>query len=235
MMRFDTGIYTPPEAAALLHEKPATVRRWAFGSGRTRASGRIASLPLIRTDLPVIEGERALTFVELIELLYVRAFRDARVGWKAIREAARVAARLFATDHPFALRQVFLDPGSFLYAAIEEADGTEVLVELRGHGQQAIPQLVKPYLRQLEFGDGDVVARWWPMGRRGGVVLDPRIGFGAPVVEGTGIRARTLVDAFVAEQAAHGTKALERVAWLYELKSSQVDDALRFQRWLKAA
>ncbi|HSU17808.1 MAG TPA: hypothetical protein VLK66_27110 [Longimicrobium sp.] len=234
-MRFNTGIYTPPEAAALLHEKPETVRRWAFGYTRQRTGGKTGHPPLIRTELPVVEGERTLTFVELVELLYVRAFHDARVGWSTIREAASVAARLFATDHPFALRQVYLDPGSFLYAAVEEADGTEALIELRGHGQHAIPQLVKPYLDQLEFGTDDVASRWWPMGRRGGVVVDPRIGFGAPVIEDTGIRTGTLCDAFTAERATHGKMALERVAWLYELKPAQVEDALRFHRWLKAA
>jgi uncharacterized protein (DUF433 family) len=171
----------------------------------------------------------------LVELLYVRAFHDARVGWSAIREAASVAARLFATAHPFALRQVYLHPGSFLYAAIEEADGSEALIQLRGHGQHEIPQLVKPYLDQLEFGTDDVVSRWWPMGMGGGVVVDPRIAFGAPTVEGTGIRTETLRDACVAERATHGDRALERVAWLYELKPAQVDHALRFHRWLNAA
>lgn len=234
-MRFDTGLYTPPEAAALLHERQETVRRWAFGYARGRPGGKVAAPPLIHTDLPAVEGERALTFVELVELLYVRALRDARVGWNAIREAARVAARLFETPHPFALRQVFLEPGRFLYALLAEADGTEALVELRGHGQHVVPQLVKPYLQQLDFGASDVAARWWPVGRRGGVVLDPRIGFGAPVIEGTGIRARTLADAFEAERVTHGTRALARVAWLYDLEPEQVDDALRFQRWLKAA
>ena len=54
-MALNTGIYTAGEAASLLHENPRTVRRWAFGASRA-ADGR--SKPLIRTELPVLEGER---------------------------------------------------------------------------------------------------------------------------------------------------------------------------------
>lgn len=234
-MQPGTGIYTPGEAAALLHEDAGTVRRWAFGYGRNRLGGRVQHPPLIRTDLPEIEGERVLTFVELVELLYIRAFQNAGASWKTIREAARVAARLYASEHPFALRQLYVDPDSFLYGAIEEADGSEALIQLRGHGQQAFPQFVKPYLEQLEFGVDDLASRWWPLGRRGGVVVDPRHAFGAPVVEETGIQTQTLADAYRAERRIHGDRALERVAWIYEIKPKHVQTALDFQHWLQAA
>lgn len=231
-MALNTGIYTTGEAASLLHENPRNVRRWAFGSPHA-ARGR--SKPLIRTELPVLEGERALTFVELVELLYVRAFHQLGVSWSAIREAARVAAHLFASPHPFALRQVYLDPESVLYGAVTEPDGSEGLIQLRGHGQQAFPQLVKPYLDQIEFGVDDVAAKWWPMGKEGGVLVDPRIAFGAPVVAEAGIRAETLAKAYDAEKPAYGRRAAERVAWMYEIEPKHVHAALGFRQWLRAA
>lgn len=234
-MKAGTGIYTAPEAAALLHQDAGTVRRWAFGYRRNRPDGRVQHPPLIRTELPEVEGERALTFVELVELLYIRAFQKAGASWKTIREAAGVAARLYTSEHPFALRQLYVDPDSFLYGAIEEADGSEAFVQLRGHGQQAFPQLVKPYLEQLEFGVDDLASRWWPLGRRGGVVVDPRHAFGAPVVEEVGIQTRTLADAYGAERRTHGDGALKRVAWIYEIEPGHVQTALDFQQWLRAA
>jgi len=232
---FNTGFYTAGDAAALLREDTRTVRRWAFGYPRNRLSGRVEHPPLIRTDLPAIEGERALTFVELVELLYVRAFHELGVSWKTIREAADTAARLFDSPHPFALRQVYLDPDSVLYGSVAEADGSEALVQLRGHGQQAFPQVVKPYLEQLEFGVGGLAARWWPMGKDVGVLVDPRIAFGAPVVEGTRIPASTLAEAFEAERPAYGERALERVAWMYEVEPRHVQNSLEFSRWLRRA
>ncbi len=222
-MKLATGIYTPAEAAALLHERPRTVRRWAFGDARP---------PLTRTELPEVEGERAITFVELVELLYVQAFRRAGVSLRAIREASAVAARLFGADHPFALRQVYADAGSFLYGLVGEKDGSAALVELRGHGQQEILSFVRPYLTLLDFDRDDLVRRWWPMGRGGGVVVDPAIAFGAPPVEEAGIRTATLARAFDAEHPASAERTVERVAWTYEVEPRHVETALAFRRWL---
>lgn len=225
-MKLGTGFYTPAEAGALLHERPRTVRRWAFGGARP---------PVIRAELPVIEGERAVTFVELVELLYVRAFRRAGASLSSIREAASVAGRLFTSEHPFALHQVFADPAAVLYGAARESDGVEGLVQLRGHGQHEIPSLVRPYLAQLEFDVDDLARRWWPMGRAGGIVLDPGFSFGAPVVEAVGIRASTLADAVDAEAPASGASTIDRVAWMYEVEAPHVETALAFRRWLRAA
>lgn len=234
-MRLNTGIYTPGEAAALLREDTRTVRRWAFGYPRTRGGTRVLHPPLIRTEIPTLEGERAITFVELVELLYVRAFKKLGMSLAAIREAARVAAQLFASEHPFALRQVYVDPDSVLYGAVTEADGSEALIQLRGHGQLAFPQVVKPYLDQLEFGVDDVASRWWPMGKAGGVLVDPRLSFGAPIVAEAGIRAETLTAAWDAEQPAYGRRAAQRVAWMYEIEPQHVHTALGFRQWLQAA
>jgi uncharacterized protein (DUF433 family) len=228
------GLYTPKDAAALLHEQPETVRRWAFGYRRNRAAGVAVHPPLIQTDLPELEGQRALTFVELIELLYIRAFQRAGVSWRLIKEAANVAARMFSTDHPFALRQLYVDPHS-VYGAVKEPDGSESLVQLVGHGQHAMTQLVKPFLEQIDFGSDNVARRWWPLGRHGGVVIDPEFSFGAPRVEEVGIRTRTLAQAYDAEHTAYGEKTVQHVAWMYEIGPQHVETALTFERWLAAA
>lgn len=234
-MTTGTGIYTPAEAAALLHERPETVRRWAYGYRRTRMGGRTSHPPLIHTELPALEGQDALTFVELIELLYIRAFERAGVSWKLIRDAASVAARMFSTRHPFALRQVYVDPGG-VYGDVREADGSESLVELVGYGQHAMPQLVKPFLEQIDFGANDVARRWWPMGRGGGVVVDPLIAFGLPVVAAVGMRVHSLVSAYDAEVPAYGVEgAVDRVAWTYEIDPDHVRTALEFREWLRKA
>jgi uncharacterized protein (DUF433 family) len=234
-MEFGIGIYTPRDAAALLHEDVRTVRRWAFGYTRTRPSGPVVYPPVIRTELPELEGQRALTFVELVELLYVRAFHRAGASMRAIEEAARVAARLHGSEHPFALREVYVDPDRVFYGAVRESDGSEALVELRGHGQHAIPLVVRPYLEQLDFDADDVAERWWPMGRGVGVVIDPRFSFGAPVLEGTGIRAETLSGSYHAERAQHGDRTIDHVAWMYSVAPQLVETSLAFERWLKAA
>jgi uncharacterized protein (DUF433 family) len=226
-----TGLYTPQDAAMLLHEQPRAVRRWAFGYGRNRKVGRVTHPPLIHTDLSPIEGQDALTFVELIELLYIRAFLRAGVSWKTVKTAANVAARMFDSKHPFALRRLYVDPKA-VFAGVEESGGREALIELVGHGQHAMPSIVKPYLDELEFDVNDVANRWWPMGRTGGVVIDPKHSFGAPIVDGTGIRTATLSDAYRDEFPRYKTQTVERVAWTYNVRPVHVEAALRFRTWL---
>jgi uncharacterized protein (DUF433 family) len=92
--------------------------------------------------------------------------------------------------------------------------------------------VLKPYVEQLEFGVDGVAARWWPMGKHAGVLVDPRIAFGAPIVEDTRIPASTLAEAFEAERPVYGERAVERVAWMYEVEPRQVQNSLDFTRWL---
>lgn len=229
-----SGLYTPSEAAVLLHEKPATVHRWAYGYVRKRPNERREYPPLINTELPEIEGKRALTFVELIELMYVRGFVHAGAPWGLIKEAARVASRLYETEHPFALRSFLADQNG-VYAEIREIDGGDSLVRLVGHGQLTFSELVKPYLGHLDFDTDNVASRWWPMGRQSGVVVDPRFAFGAPIIEEIGIRTEVLSAAYEAEGGSDQVRAAERVAWLYAVRPDHVRSALEFKRWLNAA
>lgn len=229
-----TGIYTPAEAASLLKAPVAEVQRWAFGYSRMRRGERVQYPPLIRTDLPEIEGQRALTFIELVELMYVKGFRRAGAPWKLIDEAAAVAARILQTDHPFATRKFFADPGG-IYALMQEEHGGESLVRLVGHGQHAFREIVQPYLGQLEFDPMEVPTRWWPRGKEARVVVDPQVAFGAPVLSETGIPTQTLAEVYRAELEYDRQQALTRVAWLYKVPPRQVELAVRFEEWRSAA
>jgi uncharacterized protein (DUF433 family) len=229
-----TGIYTTAEAAALLKAPPAEVRRWAFGYSRVRQGERRAYEPLIRTTLPTLEGQQALTFVELVEMMFIKGFRQTGVSWNTIREAASVAARLYETEHPFAMRQFFADPGG-VYALLREVDGGESLVSLVGSGQHVFTELVRPYLGQLEFAPSELPMRWWPLGKEGRVVVDPAVSFGQPIVAEAGIPTRVLAEALKAETEYNPTTALERVAWVYKVPERHIRAATRFEEWLSAA
>jgi uncharacterized protein (DUF433 family) len=228
------GLYTPAEAASLLKAPVAEVKRWAFGYERRRRGEKVRYQPLIQTDLPEIEGQRALTFTELVELMYIKGFRRAGAPWKLVHEAAGVAARMFGTGHPFAMRKFFADPNG-IYALLQESGGDESLVRLEGHGQHTFAEVVKPYLGQLEFDPMDVPTRWWPLGREGRVVVDPQVSFGEPIVAEIGVPTRVLADALEAEKGYDPERALERVSWVYKVPPRHVRTAVRFEEWLKAA
>lgn len=53
--------------------------------------------------------QSVLTFLELVELLFIRMFRDHGVSWSTIRRASERAAEQFGTPCPFAVRRFDTD------------------------------------------------------------------------------------------------------------------------------
>lgn len=221
---FAKGVYSLQDAARLLREKPSTLKRWAFGYHRNDKDYP----PAITTGLPEVDGVKAITFLELIELLFIRGFLESGVSWPMVHEAARVAARLFDTAHPFAMKRWFADPAG-IYAMLKEEGAEEVYVELAGDGQIAMIHALEGYLRQIDFDISGIAERWHPMGKDEPIVIDPQRAFGAPVVQGTSTRTSVLADMYEA-----GTPA-EEIAWWYDLPQWQVESAIRFERELAAA
>jgi uncharacterized protein (DUF433 family) len=95
--------------------------------------------------------------------------------------------------------------------------------------QVILGQVVQPFLQEIDFDESTLLAyRWWPMGRSVPVVLDPRIAFGSPVLEGTAIRTS------VAARTA-ATEPPEDVAEGFEVTLSRVEAAMEFEAQLAAA
>src|SRR3954469_16888998 len=95
------GLYTFPEAARIIGIAPAKLRRWVSQYRRKEPGAEYLSKPVISRYFQ--ESERVLTFLELVELLFVKLFREEGVSMPVIRKAAEEAARQFDTPYPFAV------------------------------------------------------------------------------------------------------------------------------------
>lgn len=228
-----TGIYSRAEAARLLGVTPSRLRRWVNGysywSRYWDKPERRRRPPVIDMDLPVIDDAVALSFFELMELRVIKGLVDRGLSLQSVRQAAALCAREFQTRHPFASRRVYTD-GNRVYAALSREDVPDV-IELteRKRLQVILGQVVQPFLQEIDFDESTQLAyRWWPMGRSVPVVLDPRIAFGSPVLEGTAIR--TSVAARTATTEPH-----EEVAEAFEIDLSRVEAAVEFEAQLAAA
>jgi uncharacterized protein (DUF433 family) len=78
----------------------------------------------------------------------------------------------------------------------------------------------------VEYSVDDMPARWWPMGRRETVVLDPARLFGQPIVSDGGVPTAVLADAVAAEGS------IAKVALLFQVTQHSVRAALRFEKRL---
>jgi uncharacterized protein (DUF433 family) len=190
--------------------------------------GTRTSQPVVQADLPLVDGTRALTFRDLIEVRFVDAFRQHGVGWRVIREANELGQQLFGNTHPFSTRKFRTDGrGIFVDIASRTEQDDPALLDIVRR-QYAIKQIVAPYLKGLEISGADEILRWWPRNRRGGIVLDPERSFGEPILSTSGVPTRVLALAFAAEQS------IERVAEWYQLRPRAVQAAVDYERQLAA-
>jgi len=222
------GLYSFPEAARIIGITPAKLRRWA-GQYRRKVPGtEYLSKPVISRYFP--DGEHVLTFLELVELLFVKLFREEGVSMQVIREAAEEAARRFDTPYPFAVKRFDTD-GQRIFATLrEESQEERSIVEL-GKGQYVFDAVVRLFSRKIEYQDGGDALRYWPRDREGRVVLDPQRSFGKPIDAETGVPTRALYDAVL----AGGGQSPVVVAEWFGVPLDAVEAAVAFERSLLAA
>lgn len=211
-----------PEAARLVQTTTTRVRRWLLGYRFPLRTGATAqSAPIFKPQLPQTEGHWAIGFLDLVELLFIKGFRDMRIALPYIRLAARRAAKRWKTDHPFCLKRFSTD-GYEIFETLVDEVGEEELREVT-KGQYHFYSVLGPYLRQLDYSDAGDVLRWWPLGKKRDIVVDPAVAFGRPVVVGSSVPTEAIF-------AAVGANESERqVATWYDLPISSVRAAVEFE------
>jgi uncharacterized protein (DUF433 family) len=222
------GLYSYPEAARILGVPAPKLRRWA-GDYRPRAEGTE------RLHKPVIvrhlgKGQPMLTFVELMELYFVKLFRAEGVSMPTIRKAAEEAARRFGTSHPFAVQRFDTD-GHRIFATLRENAREERVVEELGRGQLVFDTVARSFFRKLDYPDDGAVRRYWPLGHEGRVVLDPQRAFGQPIDAESGVPTRALYEAVLAD----GGQPPEAVAKWFDVPLAAVHAAVKYETGLLAA
>jgi uncharacterized protein (DUF433 family) len=209
------------------HISRQTISRWLRGYDYKTGEGIVRhSGPLWSPDYVNEDDTIELSFRDLIELRFVKAFRDAGLSLPTIRECFERAVAAVKDPRPFSTQR-FRTDGKTIFLEITHEVHEGELVDLRRR-QYAFHRFIEPSLQGLEF-DADVLARWFPLGSSSkSIVVDPARSFGRPVVDETGVPTEVLSDAVDAEGS------VERVAKLYRVSPAAVRDALAFQRQLAA-
>jgi hypothetical protein len=90
-----TGIYSVAEAARLSGVSSACIRRWLRGYSYDTSAGQRDAAPVFSGSYSLIDGEMALSFLDLIEVRVVHALRARKISWKLIRKAEQHAREVF--------------------------------------------------------------------------------------------------------------------------------------------
>ena len=201
-----------------------TVSRWLRGYHHGENGSRY-SAALWRPDYVNNDDQIELSFRDLIELRFVKSFRDLGLGLPFIRECYRRAVEELNDDRPFSTRK-FRSDGKTIFLEITEKDHEGKMIDLKKR-QQVFKSFIEPSLRDLEF-DASTVARWYPLGiTKKAVVVDPARSFGRPIV-------RSGVPTAVLAEAVNIEKSADIVASLYDVSKVEIRAALDFERRLAA-
>jgi uncharacterized protein (DUF433 family) len=213
----DKGVYGFSEAARLARVDAANTRRWFLGRRDHPTSG-----PVLRSDVPSVDGQHAISFLDLIDLRVVGRFRERGISMPTVRKVYSALSRKLKSPHPFAHARLVVF-GKTVMEQVAEEDGEVRLREVLT-GQEAIHKLLEKFLRDVEYRDEDGLAVLWHAHR--GVVIDPRRNLGKPIAEEGGAGTFVLARAYAAND-----ENAELVADLFHTTPRAVLNAVAFEEW----
>lgn len=137
--------------------------------------------------IPGKEPRRPLSYLQLVEVAFVAIFRKLGVPLQRIRHAREYVAQMFGADYPFAQYR-FKTEGFHILLDLTaiEPDPTlkKTVILADAHGQEAWEPMLADKFAEFDYDGMDIAIRWHVGGIHSGVIIDPRIGFGAPTVSG---------------------------------------------------
>ena len=207
----ELAAYTAVRAAQIVRLSPSTLRLWACGDGEHRA----LFVPAERSPL-------TLSFNNLVESFVLASMRRVHgVSMQKVRRALRFVGARLEIKRPL-IHARFRTDGVRLF--VQEADR---LLDVSNEGQALLKDVLDANLARIEWG-GNVAQRLYPWVRADlraaqpkSIVVDPRRGFGQPIIAGTGVQAR-----IVTERHRAGESILD-LAEDYALEVPQIEDAIR--------
>lgn len=220
--------YTSADAARFLRLPVSTVRAWCFGQ-RYRVGNEQ------RPFRPVVDAadkqRRLLSFLNLVELLVLAAVRRKHaVSMRSVRSAVDYLRRKHPSSHPLADHQF-------------QTNGVDLFVEKYGEivnisrdGQLEMRDLIRAWLSLVDRDAQGIPVRLHLPGadlRRGapvtsGIVIDPRFGFGRPVVLDKGIRTDVVVERF------HAGESIAALSEDYGIDVKLIEASVRVHQALAA-
>jgi len=209
-------IYTYVDAGHYAGIPAQTIRNWYKGSSRPG-----------HTMLPVMArpDNKGLSYLQLAEVAFVARMRKRKLRLSAIRNAYWHVRDTLKVEYPFLMEGLHTN-GTELFV---EALGSETgIVNASRGGQLGWRAALTSYFHEFDYTD-HLALRWHPSGRTLSVVIDPRISFGSPIVEGTGVPTYSV---FSRLEAGDDLATVERD---FNLTSSQVAAAIIFEENLKRA
>ncbi len=208
--------YTFSQAGKLAGVSSRTAKRWVYGDRSTEYPSRpvFGSTDQETKELPTV------SFLQLAEIVVVAGFRKRRISLERLRRAHEFATQRFGIEYPFATLKMKTD-GKYVLLEFEKSEPGESLLALDMDGQFTLPGTVVEAIEGFEF-DPTWAVRWFPVGDKAPIVVDPRMGAARPTVIGRGVTVDSIYRRW---KAGYSSQVIGED---YELPPEVVEDVLRF-------
>jgi uncharacterized protein (DUF433 family) len=211
------GLYTATEAQRLTGVPSRKIIRWLRG----HLIGNRTYEPLWQPQVDIGDGHLYLGFLDLVQTRVAAAFIQEGLSPQKIRKAIDIGRKIIESDYPFANARFRTDGRTVILEVLRPGEDDRLIDLFRG-GQYVMKRIIEPSLKGIEF-ERDIAARWWPLGKIRGIVIDPKRQFGQPVDDQTGIPTAILAD------AARAEGSIEKAAQAYLVSPASVKRAVLFE------
>ena len=212
------GVYKLAEVSKLTRMNPSRVRSWFKHRPDGRGHG-----PIFDSDYKSVDGDYAVSFLDLVDALVAGQFRDYNVSMQTVRRAYNLLKKELSTKHPFCHNKLFTDGKKIFHLAANEL-GENRLSEVISHQQFFLYIMGK--LKQIDYNEITKLAFQWRIAQ--GVVINPLVSMGKPTIEHTGVTTYIIANQYHANM-----KNAALVADLYEVSETDVANAVKFENWYR--
>ena len=206
--KFTTPLLTARETARHLKMPESTLDEWL---------AQPVGEPLVHAVEPEKRGWPRVPFVGIIEAYVLRSLREMGLAMRDIREAARIVRSEFQNPYALAHERIATD-GVTIFVRLAD----DSVIHVRDH-QLAIGDVIPRFLRNITWDQsGHPTSLRLPQYPPDAVVvIDPRFGWGAPVLAASKVPVDALVSLWRTGQS------MSEIADEYGLPASTVENVLR--------
>ena len=184
------GVYTYPDLMRIVGITRTRIKGLVDGHIRQDKSRK----PIINKRSFIFENKEYFSFLDLIEIKFIKHFLDQGVPRKNIILAYNKLKEEFKKEHPFATKfvadntnNIFMDNEKDLVSSLDNQVWMRELAKM-------------DLLEGIDF-ENELAARWYPYkDELPEIVLDPEYNYGMPILKSCNIKTSSIYDAYVAEQ-----------------------------------
>jgi len=211
--KIGSGIYTAADAARILKIPYPKANYWFRYYIKNKLSEQIGYQYYFE-----IKDITAVSFLSLIEMYVFYTLKEKGMNTNKIMDSHFHMSDFLKTPYPFASKNLYTD-GKCLLFEIENN-----LISADKARQIKIRQVLEPFFKKIEFSEQGLARKFYPLGRKHTIVVNPENQFGQPIIDGTNILTSTIYSFHL------GGESIKSIRNLYNVSTKNILDAIAFSK-----